>query len=46
MWRILIASQKGKDFKIEYSKINIHGSVGNAKWEAYYNLSKNGKTCL
>ncbi|MFT7050253.1 MAG: ketosteroid isomerase-like protein [Psychroserpens sp.] len=43
MWRMLIASQKGKDFKIEYSEINTQGSVGNAKWEARYNFSKTGR---
>jgi len=40
MWRMLIASQKGKDFKIEYSDINSKDDIGNAKWEARYNFSK------
>jgi hypothetical protein len=37
---MLITSQKGKDFKVEYSDINSKGQMGNAKWEAHYMFSK------
>nr|WP_321231050.1 nuclear transport factor 2 family protein [uncultured Psychroserpens sp.] len=43
MWRMLITSQKGKDFKVEYSDINSKGQMGNAKWEAHYMFSKTGR---
>nr|WP_321243272.1 nuclear transport factor 2 family protein [uncultured Psychroserpens sp.] len=43
MWRMLITSQKGKEFIIEYSEINSKGDTGNAKWEAHYNFSKTGR---
>ncbi|MFT5847779.1 MAG: limonene-1,2-epoxide hydrolase [Psychroserpens sp.] len=40
MWRMLISSQKGKDFKVDYSGVHTKESTGNAKWEARYNFSK------
>nr|WP_321235228.1 nuclear transport factor 2 family protein [uncultured Psychroserpens sp.] len=45
MWRMLCESQKGKDFKIVFSDINItsNGTMGNAKWEAFYSFSKTGR---
>ena len=36
MWRMLCDSQKGKDFRIEYSDIEINDSAGSAHWEAFY----------
>ena len=43
MWRMLCASQKGKDFKVEYSNVNSKRTTGNAKWEAHYVFSKTGR---
>lgn len=43
MWRMLIASQKGKDFKVTYSNISSNDHKGNAKWEAQYVFSKTGR---
>ena len=43
MWRMLCESQKGKDFKIKYSGIEILNDKGKAHWEAYYSFSKTGR---
>ncbi|MEM5566054.1 nuclear transport factor 2 family protein [Psychroserpens sp. AS72] len=43
MWRMLITSQKGKVFRVEYSDINSKNNMGNAKWEAFYKFSKTGR---
>lgn len=43
MWEMLCTSQKGKDFKIEYSNITAHNATGTAQWEAYYKFSKTGR---
>lgn len=43
MWRMLCASQKGKDFKIEFSNIEANEQTGKAHWEAYYTFSKTGR---
>jgi ketosteroid isomerase-like protein len=43
MWRMLITSQKGKEFKVDYSDINSKDDKGNAKWEAQYHFSKTGR---
>ncbi|WP_299229365.1 nuclear transport factor 2 family protein [uncultured Psychroserpens sp.] len=43
MWRMLCESQKGKDFKIEYSNITISATEGSASWEAFYTFSKTGR---
>jgi hypothetical protein len=31
IWRVLLSSQKGKDFKVDYSNFNIKESIGNTK---------------
>ncbi len=44
MWRMLCASQKGKeDFKIEFSGIEANDQTGKAHWEAHYTFSKTGR---
>ncbi len=43
MWQMLCESQKGKNFKIEYSEVKADISQGSAHWEAYYNFSKTGR---
>lgn len=43
MWRMLCASQKGKQFQIEYSNISFENDKGSAHWEAKYNFSKTGR---
>ncbi|RZN79412.1 MAG: nuclear transport factor 2 family protein [Winogradskyella sp.] len=43
MWRMLCASQKGKDFKVTFSNIETNKNTGSAKWEAKYNFSKTGR---
>lgn len=42
MWRMLINSQKGKTFKIQYSNVSADEHSGKAHWEAFYNFSKTG----
>lgn len=43
MWRMLCESQKGKNFRIEYSNISSDNSIGTAHWEAHYKFSKTGR---
>ena len=43
MWRMLISSQKGKDFKINYSNVEVSNYGGTAQWEALYTFSKTGR---
>ncbi len=43
MWRMLCESQKGKDFRIEFSDIRMDGEVGFAHWEAFYTFGKTGR---
>ncbi|GGI57306.1 nuclear transport factor 2 family protein [Winogradskyella haliclonae] len=43
MWRMLCASQKGKDFIVTFSNIEINENIASAKWEAKYNFSKTRK---
>ncbi len=43
MWRMLCASQKGKDFTVEFSNVSVDGEKGSAHWEAHYNFSKTGR---
>jgi len=42
MWRMLCESQKGKDFKVNYSNIEANETNGSAHWEAFYTFSKTG----
>tara|TARA_R110002072_G_scaffold261258_2_gene419961 strand:- start:23227 stop:23709 length:483 start_codon:yes stop_codon:yes gene_type:complete len=43
MWRMLCESQKGKDFRVEFSKVEYDGKIGRANWEAFYTFSKTGR---
>ena len=43
MWRMLLHSQKGKDFNVTYSVVKYNDETGSAKWEAKYNFSKTGR---
>lgn len=43
MWRMLCASQKGKDFKITTSGFDYNNGKGKAHWEAFYTFSKTGR---
>lgn len=40
MWRMLCESQKGKDFKVKFSEVEIAEDEGKARWEAYYTFGK------
>lgn len=39
MWRMLINSQKGKKFVVQFSEVQEDESNGTAKWEALYKFS-------
>ena len=43
MWRMLCNSQKGKDFRVEFSDIKATENGGSAHWEAYYTFSQTGR---
>ena len=43
MWRMLLHSQKGKDFNVTYNTVKYNDETGSAKWEAKYNFSKTGR---
>jgi ketosteroid isomerase-like protein len=43
MWRMLCESQKGKDFKVDFSNIEPSDKGGSALWEAKYIFSKTGR---
>ena len=43
MWRMLYHSQKGKDFTVTFSNIQMHGEKGSAHWEAFYTFRKTGR---
>lgn len=43
MWRMLVESQKGKDFRIEFKDISFDGTKGSAHWEAWYTFSQTGR---
>ncbi|SHH51679.1 nuclear transport factor 2 family protein [Winogradskyella jejuensis] len=43
MWRMLSASQKGKEFKISFSNVESHENRCSANWEAVYHFSKTGR---
>ncbi len=43
MWRMLVESQKGKDFRVEFRDVRMEGAIGKAHWEAHYNFSKTGR---
>ncbi len=43
MWQMLCKSQKGKDFKVVFSDIEVNENKGTAHWEAFYTFSKTGR---
>ena len=43
MWRMLCSSQKGKDFTVNFSNIEMSNLGGKAYWEAFYTFSKTGR---
>jgi ketosteroid isomerase-like protein len=43
MWRMLINSQKGKDFKVSFSDITYKEDTGTAHWEGRYTFSQTGR---
>ena len=43
MWRMLINSQKGRDFEVSFSDITYDGKRGSAHWEATYTFSQTGR---
>ena len=40
MWQMLCESQRGKDFRIEYKDVQLHGNTGQANWEAWYTFNR------
>jgi ketosteroid isomerase-like protein len=43
MWQMLVSSQRGKDFRITYSDVQVDGTKGFANWEAHYTFTKTGR---
>ena len=43
MWRMLCATQKGKDFYVAPSNISFENKIGKAHWEAKYKFGKTGR---
>ena len=43
MWRMLLESQKDKDFKVVFSNVEVGNESGSAKWEAFYTFTKTGR---
>ncbi|MGB0423768.1 MAG: nuclear transport factor 2 family protein, partial [Flavobacteriales bacterium] len=43
MWRMLISSQKGKEFIVSFCDVKCDEQTGSAHWEAHYNFSKTGR---
>ncbi len=43
MWRMLCASQQGKDFKINVSQVAMKGDRGLVRWEAFYTFGQTGR---
>lgn len=43
MWRMLLESQKGKDFQVQFSNVSQDDKSASAKWEAKYTFSKTGR---
>ena len=40
MWRMLCASQKGKDFRVIYNVVEVNKETAKASWEAFYTFSQ------
>ncbi|MFT4532670.1 MAG: ketosteroid isomerase-like protein [Saprospiraceae bacterium] len=43
MWRMLIASQRGKTFDVVFTDVKENESSGSAHWEAKYKFSQTGR---
>lgn len=43
MWRMLIASQKNKQFTINFQDVFYENELGKATWEAHYKFSKTNR---
>jgi ketosteroid isomerase-like protein len=43
MWRMLCQSQKGKDFVVTFSEVEVSEGKGSARWESKYTFSKTGR---
>ena len=43
MWRMLLESQKGKEFRVIYSDESTNENSGTITWEAFYEFSKTGR---
>lgn len=43
MWRMLIESQKGKNFDVQFSNVMEDQNTGSAHWEAKYTFSQTGR---
>ena len=43
MWRMLLDSQKGKDFRVTFKNDSIQGNTGTIQWEAFYTFTKTGR---
>ena len=43
MWRMLVASQKDKNFSVYFDSIMLDFDKGSAHWEAKYNFSQTGR---
>ncbi len=43
MWRMLRGSQKGREFKVAASEIEVNDQAGRARWDAYYHFSRTGR---
>lgn len=44
MWRMLCESQRGKDFRVECTKITFENEIGHARWEAFYTFGQTGRS--
>ncbi|WP_115462954.1 nuclear transport factor 2 family protein [Winogradskyella aurantiaca] len=43
MWRMLVESQKNKDFSVYFDSIKLDNEKGSAHWEAKYTFSQTGR---
>ncbi len=44
MWAMLCA--RGKDLRLEFSKVEANDSTGSAHWDAYYTFAKTGRKVI
>lgn len=43
MWRMLVSSQKGKKFVVQFSDVNENENFGTASWNALYKFSQTNR---